>query len=300
MKISAAHGRPLGATGLTLPPVLFGTAAFANQPEVIPEQRKLAICGEWFGHVEPPVFIDVAYEHGDGMALKVLARLLRRLDIASDEVIIHLLLDAATIEQSWGKSCLLLGDVYRPKLVSIVDAAEDAWRFANALKDCNRIFGVGVLVSAAAPNFSLPATADWLLQSGVSIMHHSGAALEFLADLAHKKVPIIASGVFGGDFLVGGSCLNGRLIDVSDPANRSLLAWRTAFVALCYGHGITPAHACIQFALSSPGVVAVKLGSSHSDRVAENVEAVATKVPDAFWASIIEEGLLSTDFPLAR
>src|SRR4051812_21163938 len=166
MKISAAHGRPLGATGLTLPPILFGTAAFANRRDVIPEQRKLAICGEWFRNVEPRVFIDVAYEHGDGMALEVLARLLRRLDITSDEVVVHLSIYAATIEQSWEKSCLLLGDEYRPKLVSIVDSTEDAWRVANELNDSERFFGLGISVTAGAKNFSLPATADWVLLSG--------------------------------------------------------------------------------------------------------------------------------------
>src|SRR3954468_3220347 len=168
MKISAAHGRPLGATGLTLPPILFGTAAFANWPEVIPEQRKLAICGEWFRQIEPPLVVDVAYEHGDGMALEVLARLIRRLDITSDEIVVHLSLNAARIEQSWGKSCLLLGDEYRPRLVSIVDSTEDAWRVANVLNDSERIFGLGVSVTAGETNFSLPANADWVLLSGLS------------------------------------------------------------------------------------------------------------------------------------
>src|SRR5437868_5907253 len=128
MKISAANGRPLGATGLSVPPIIFGTVALANQPEVIPEQRKLAICGEWFRHIEPPVFVDVSYKHGDSMALEVLARLLRRLDVSSDEVVVHLSMESERIEESWKKSCRLLGDEYRPKLVSIVDATQDAWR----------------------------------------------------------------------------------------------------------------------------------------------------------------------------
>ncbi len=48
MKISASDHRHFGATGLRVPPIVFGTAALGNVPEVIPEQRKLAICGEWF------------------------------------------------------------------------------------------------------------------------------------------------------------------------------------------------------------------------------------------------------------
>jgi D-threo-aldose 1-dehydrogenase len=299
MKISAAQRRPLGATGLAVPPIIFGTAALANQPGVIAEQRKLAICGEWFQHIEPPVFVDVSYRHGDGMALEVLARLLRRLDITRDEVVIHLSMDSERVEQDWKKSCLLLDDEFCPKLLSIVDATKDAWQIANDLRHSARICGMGLVYSDGTTNFSLPPDADWLvLSQGLSVMHDPRTTLPFLSGLVDKSVPIIVSGVFGGGFLVGGNCLNGRLINSDDPSNRSLLAWRTAFVALCHGHGVTPAHACIQFALSAPGVVAVKLDSSHPDRVAANVQAVATKVPDAFWASMKEEGLLSTEFPI--
>ena len=61
--------------------------------------------------------------------------------------------------------------------------------------------------------------------------------------------------------------------------------------------GITPAEACIQFALSGPGVVALILNSSHPDRVAENIASVERTVPNAFWASMKEEGLLAADYP---
>jgi D-threo-aldose 1-dehydrogenase len=84
-------------------------------------------------------------------------------------------------------------------------------------------------------------------------------------------------------------------MNAEDDTQRGLLAWRKAFVALCDGHGITPAHACIQFALSLPGVVAVQLDSSYPDRVAENIRSGFTRVPPNFWASMIEEGLLGAN-----
>ncbi len=116
--------------------------------------------------------------------------------------------------------------------------------------------------------------------------------------MTERQIPIVVSGVFDGGFLVGGNCLDGCVLDAVDPANRAWLAWRTSFAALCHGHGVTPAQACIQFALSGPGVVAVVLDSSHPDRVAENVNSVLRKVPDAFWASMKEEGLLAAEYPL--
>jgi D-threo-aldose 1-dehydrogenase len=44
-------------------------------------------------------------------------------------------------------------------------------------------------------------------------------------------------------------------------------------------------------------VVAVLINSSHPDRVAENSESVQRTVPDPFWASLKEEGLLAADYP---
>src|SRR3954468_21384901 len=145
MSISAGERRTFGALGLTIPPIVFGTAALGNVPNVIPEQRKLEICGQWFRHVEPPVFIDTAYKDGDGLALEVLGRMLRRLDVKGDEVVIHLTLDADRVADDWEKSCRLLGSDYRPKLVSICNAGESAWQTIGELKAAGFVRGVGVV-----------------------------------------------------------------------------------------------------------------------------------------------------------
>ena len=144
MNISAGQRRPFGALGLTVPPIVFGTAALGNVPQVIPEQRKLEICGRWFQQVEPPVFIDVAYRDGDGLALEVLGRMLRRLDIESDEVIIHLTLDADRVAVDWEKSYRLLGSEYPPKLISICDADESTGPAVGELKAAGLVLGAGV------------------------------------------------------------------------------------------------------------------------------------------------------------
>src|SRR6476659_4092011 len=144
MNISAGQRRPFGALGLTVPPIVFGTAALGNIPRVIPEQRKLEIGGEWFKHSEPPVFIDAAYRHGDGLALEVLGRMLRRLDVEGDEVVVHLTLDVDQITDGWEKSCRLLGSEYRPKLVSIRTTNESEWRAVSELKAAGQVLGAGI------------------------------------------------------------------------------------------------------------------------------------------------------------
>ena len=53
--------------------------------------------------------------------------------------------------------------------------------------------------------------------------------------------------------------------------------------------------ACVQFALSAPGVAAVSLNTSRPERVAENVNAVEAAVPPAFWSDAKQAGLIAPD-----
>jgi D-threo-aldose 1-dehydrogenase len=297
----APQCQPLGQSGLQTPPIIFGTAALANLPQVIPEQRKLEICGAWFENIATPVAVNVAYRDGEGMALEVLGRMLRRLDVAGEEIVVHLTLDADRFADDWEKSCRLLGRKYAPKLVSLRDTNEEAWQAICELKVAGSVRGVGIIARDLATAHWPASSPDWvILTRGFTLMHHPNEVLASIKQLALQQIPIIVSGMFNGGFLTGSNRLDGRLLNPHDPADRSLLAWRTSFAALCHGHGVTPAQACIQFALAGPGVVAVLLESSRPERVGENVESVRRKVPDPFWLSMKEEGLLAADYPLGQ
>jgi D-threo-aldose 1-dehydrogenase len=313
MSAAPEQRRRLGNTGLTVPPIVFCAAPLGNVGRVITDQAKLALCGEWFEHVASPVVIDVAIEHGDGKALEVLGRILKRLEISPEEITIQLsVADPSRCRASgkmhgdisvcWDFSRSLLDDAYHPKLICLENPSDSALRYARGLKALGAVLGVGVVAQDAS---SLAMRGDGgefdcvTLRSGSSIMRHSPEIIAAMSELGRRDVPIIMSGVFEGGFLVGGNRLEGRLLNAEDGKDRSLLAWRKSFVALCDGHGVSPAHACIQFALALPGVVAVRLTSSYADRIAENVHSVRQKVPPNFWGSMKEEGLLSSDLPLS-
>src|SRR5262245_3037749 len=201
MNISAGQRRPFGKLGLTIPPIVLGTAALGNVPQVIPEQRKLEICGEWFRHIEPPVFIDAAYSHGDGLALEVLGRMLRRLEVKGDEVIVHLTLDADHFSDDWAKCCRLLGIEYLRKLVSNCGTKENAWRAVCELKAAGLVLGAGIATNDLDAVNLLAPSVDWLvLTGGFTPMHHSALLLASMADLATRQIPIVVSGVFERGF----------------------------------------------------------------------------------------------------
>jgi D-threo-aldose 1-dehydrogenase len=328
MAISNNHYRPFGNTGLTIPPIVFRGDVLDNAARVIPDQTKRVICGEWFQCVRLPVFIDIDYDVKRNAVLEQLGRILKRLDIAPDDVVINLGLKCLAESRraigrdailAWyDKACKLLGDLYVPKLVTVdgrekqvivaasqadrancLEAALGAIRAIAELKSAKRIAGVGIRCSdwRFAKQLSDATTLDFItLVGGFTILRHPPELIAFLTSLAQRQIPVIAAGVFHGGFLVGGPQFDGRSVNPDDLASQSLIAWRKAFTSLCHGHGVRPAHACIQFALSAPAVAAVSLSTSRANRVAENVAAVANRVPDALWESFKEEGLLEEGY----
>jgi D-threo-aldose 1-dehydrogenase len=220
---------------------------------------------------------------------------------------------------SWQETCQLLGDDHAPQLVSI-DAPDeflaaasspddrqrrlvellDAYRALAELKSSGRASGVGISTKDWRVIRELDALIpfDWVMFIGsLTILRHPPDLLDFVATLHRRQVAIVNAGLFNGGFLVGGNQLDGRSITPESDVDKSILAWRKSFAALCQAHGITPAHACLQFGRNVPGITAVAVNSSHPERVAEHAAAIVNDVPAGFWASIKEEGLLDVDYP---
>ena len=59
-----------------------------NAFRAVPEQTKTAICCEWFKCVSPPVVIDIAAHGGAPLALKTIIKVLQRVEIAPNELVI--------------------------------------------------------------------------------------------------------------------------------------------------------------------------------------------------------------------
>jgi len=76
------------ATGLRLPPVIFGISALGNLYQVMPEDRKLAIVAACRAHTTGPVVFDGAGKYGAGLALECLGRALRVQGVSAEQVLI--------------------------------------------------------------------------------------------------------------------------------------------------------------------------------------------------------------------
>lgn len=84
---SKSH-RPLGSTGLAVPPVIFGTSCLGNLYEVVADETKLAIVAEIIRHSPAPAVFDSAGKYGAGLALEVIGNSLRKLGVLQSQVVI--------------------------------------------------------------------------------------------------------------------------------------------------------------------------------------------------------------------
>lgn len=221
----------------------------------------------------------------------------------------------------WQQGCDLVGAPYRPALASVHDPDEylkaatspadrarrwddvlGAYRALAELKQQGAVRAVGVgskdwqVIRAISEVVDL----DWvMLACSLTIMHHPPELLAFVEHLRQRGVGIINSAVFHAGFLTGGKFFDYRQLDPAATADQPLFAWRTQFQALCRQYEVAPALACVQFALTPPGVAAIALNTSDPARVAQNVALVQTPVPPAFWTAMKAAGLIARDYPHA-
>ncbi len=215
----------------------------------------------------------------------------------------------------------LLGG-YVPQLVSVHDPDEymaqaqnddeaeklyqdilDGYRALADLKAQGKVQAIGVgakswpIIKRIAGDVAL----DWvMIANSMTIKEHPQDLLDFMQELADKGIQIINSAVFHGGFLMGGDYYDYKLVKPDTEENKALFKWREDFFALCKEFDITPAQACVQFALSAPGVISLALSTTNPRRVKQNIENAYLKVPAGFWDAMKNKGLLEQDYNYFR
>ena len=223
------------------------------------------------------------------------------------------------ILECWKQGDELLGDGYSSQFLSVHDPDEylaaatseddrasrmddilDAYRALGELRDqgkCQAI-GVGSKDWKAIAAIDEKVKLDWvMLANSLTIYRHPQALLDFVESLNSRNIPIFNSAVFHAGYMVGGKSFDYRELDLSNEDDQKIADYRDRFFALCEKHAVKPAQACVEFALSPPGVVSIALSSSKPERVTSNVELANTKLPEAFWTDAKEAGLIAKDYP---
>ena len=341
--------RPIGTTGVCIPPVIFGTSALGNLYSALSDETKTAILKECLLNLPKPVVFDSAGKYGAGLALEKLGEILQMLNIPPEDIVISnklgwlrtpLITNEPTFEKGvwmnikndarqsigydgimecWEQGNALLGGSFKPSLVSVHDPDEylararddkdfakllndivEAYKALSNLKSQGKVKAIGVgaknwkTIRLIAREVDL----DWVMfANSMTIYRHPNDLLEFMGQLHVKGVAIINSAVFHAGFLTGGDFFDYVNIKPDSSENRSKFKWREDFFAICNKHAVDPANACVQFALTPPGVISVSLNTSNPARVKKNVESVDCKIPDSFWKEMVNNGLIDKNYP---
>jgi D-threo-aldose 1-dehydrogenase len=80
--------RPLGKSGLQVPPIVFGTSCLGNLYNVVPDTTKQALIDEMLRLCPAPLVLDSAGKYGAGMALESIGNCLRAAGATQKDVII--------------------------------------------------------------------------------------------------------------------------------------------------------------------------------------------------------------------
>jgi len=210
----------------------------------------------------------------------------------------------------------LLGK-YAPQLISIHDPDEylatakspaeeeelykdvlEAYKALSTLREKhNVLIGVGAKTWKTIQRIANDINLDWVMfANSMTIRKHPKELLQFMEELKAKGVQIINSAVFHAGFLTGGDYYDYKLIKPDTEENKAIFKWREDFFRLCNEFNVKPAAACVQFALSAPGVVSIALNTTNPNRVEENVQLAYQEIPNEFWAALKNEGLISKDY----
>jgi D-threo-aldose 1-dehydrogenase len=339
---------PAGKSGISLPPIIFGTSALGNLFSVLSDETKTSIVSECLRLVPKPVVFDSAGKYGAGLALEKLGEILGKLGTKPEDVIISnklgwlrkpLTTPEPTFEKGvwagiehdawqnisydgiiecWEQGNELLGG-YMPQLVSVHDPDEylasaknptehnirlgniaAAYRSLAGLKSAGKVKAVGVgakkweTIRLIAEMVDL----DWvMIANSMTIYRHPKELLRFMEQLNSSGVAIINSAVFHAGFLTGGAFFDYVKLDPGSPENIQKFKWRETFFAICRKHDVRPADACVQFAMTPPGVISISLNTSNPARVGDNVASVQKNIHSSFWLDMKDSGLIAHDYP---
>ena len=175
-----------------------------------------------------------------------------------------------------------------------------AYKALFDLKQEGKVLGIGVgaknwrVIKRIANDVPL----DWIMiANSLTIKNHPEELLHFVAAMRSRGVVVINSAVFHSGFLVGGNYYDYREVTPANPSDKILLQWRAGFFELCLRYNIRPAEACVQFALSVPGITSIALSTSDKNKVKENVALANVTIPAGFWQAMKAKGLISKEYP---
>lgn len=132
----------------------------------------------------------------------------------------------------------------------------------------------------------------FLLAGRYTLLDHERPLQRLMDAALAQHVELVVGGPYSSGVLAGGEHFEYQ------KASPAILRKVEQIKAIAQAHGVSIKAAALQFSLAHPAVAAVIPGASRAARIAEDVAALAEKIPAAFWQALRDAQLVSARAPL--
>jgi len=293
--------RPLGTTGLRVPPLCVGTAELGDMVGTygfaVPEEQALATVRRVLDGPIP--FLDTSNGYGPGTSERRIGVVLREMGGLPDGHVLSTKVDpdesgdfsGARVRVSFAESVERLGlervqllHLHDPERIPFADGMAPGGP-VDALRDLAAEGRVGHLGVAGGPVDLLRRYVDTGAFE-VVITHNRWTLLDrsaepLLADCAAAGVAVINGAPYASGLLAKGARSGARYAYRDAP--QDVVARVEEIEAVCAREGVPLAAAALQFSLRDARVASTIVGMSRPERIDQTVELAAVPTPDALW-----------------
>jgi D-threo-aldose 1-dehydrogenase len=299
--------RPLGATGLQVPPIGIGAAEIGDMTETfaysVPEDRALetvraALAG-------PITFLDTAASYGDGESERRIGLVLREQDGLPPNYVLSTKADrdlrtgdfsGEQFKRSVERSLKLLG-LDRLQMVFVHDPEHTTFEAAMApggpVEVLQRFKADGVIEHIGVAGGPIDMLIRYV-ETGAfaAVITHNRYTLlnqsaEPLIELAHQRgLGVLNAAPYGSGLLAKGPAAYPRY--AYTPAPEDLLIRAGAMERICADYNIPLAAPALQFSLRDKRIDSTIVGMSRPERLQQTLDMAAVAIPDEMWARLDE------------
>jgi D-threo-aldose 1-dehydrogenase len=174
-------------------------------------------------------------------------------------------------------------------------AIDEAWPALAELRASGAVgaVGAGMNQTAMLHRFVRETDMDVILLANRYTLLQQHEADELFAACAERGVSVVLGAVLNGGILATGAVPGAHFL--YQPAPREVLDRVARIEAVGFRHGVPLVAAAVQFAAAHPQAACVLLGAKSAGELERNLAAAARPIPAAFWAELVDLGLVGAD-----
>jgi D-threo-aldose 1-dehydrogenase len=298
--------RPLGSSGLNVPPLCLGTAPLGDMPETFMYAPTLdeALDTIRAAFRSPITFIDTAASYGDGESERRIGMVIRELGGVPDGYLVATKADrdlttgdfsSPQMRRSVERSMELLGMDHLP-LVYLHDPERESYEVVTApggaldvLIDLQKEGTIGALGLAGGPTRLMMR----YIETGaftVCISHNrytllNRSAEPILEQCAGLGIGVCNAAPYGSGILAKGPGVYPRY--AYQQADSRMLDRAESLEKICAEYGVPLAAAALQFSMRDPRIHSTIIGMTKPERIAQTLALASFPIPEEIWPRLL-------------